>query len=321
MAGLWPPSRQPAGRIRGFPGLGRALVAALDEPVQLHRPPGLGGRRAGNPSRLASCRPARRSARPGKDGAALHRLPGLLHGRRAVVRLAGRAVVALAADRHRHRAVEPGQRRQRTGRHLCHAPLDALPGGRRRGGLRPGGADHHRRFLSPGQARASAVLVLHGHPRRQRPGLRAGRIHGRAQPGAAELAVGILRGRHPRASLGARVVVDARAAARGGRTCRSGPRPRPALERLPDAAANALLRPLHLGNDGHDVRRRRLGFVDARLLEDARGGRDAWHPARGLLRPADRGGRRPGHAGRGHCRRRLPHALARLLFPRVGGRT
>ena len=37
-----------------------------------------------------------------------------------------------------------------------------------------------------------------------------------------------------------------------------------------------------------------------------------------LLRPADRGGRRHGHAGRRHCRRRLPDALAGFLFPGVG---
>ena len=155
-----------------------------------------------------------RSPRPHENRPALHGLSGLLHGGLAAVRLAGRTAVAVAADRRRHRAVEPGQRGQRAGRDLYHAPVDALPGGRRRGRLRTGRADDHRRFLSRGQARASAVVVLHGHSRRQRVGLRAGRLRGRLEPRRPKLALGVLCRRGSGPVAGVMVAVDARAAPR-----------------------------------------------------------------------------------------------------------
>ena len=71
---------------------------------------------------------------------------------------------------------------------------------------------------------------------------------------------------------------------RGAAECLAPQPPTPCpLERLPDVAADALLRAGHPGNDGHDLRHRRPGLVDARLLGVARRWSRVGLPPGGLL--------------------------------------
>ena len=121
------------------------------------------------------------SERDDEDRAAFRRLSGFLHARRPCVRLARGKMVAVAAGRPGHCPMEPGQRGERVGDDLRRPAGDALPGGRRRGGLRPGGPGDHRRLLPLGPSRPGPFLVLHRPARRRRPGLRPWRIYGRHQ--------------------------------------------------------------------------------------------------------------------------------------------